>query len=68
MSENLEDHADVGPVHAADLEVVQELNTPFAIRISLVTFANLRKKSIKKHMLGCADGTDGYIYIKNSRI
>ncbi len=44
VTKHLKHHAHVSPVDAADLEVVQELNTPFAEGILLITFTNLTRE------------------------
>ena len=41
MSEHLEDHAHVGPVDAADLEVIQQLYAALSVGIFLVAQTDL---------------------------
>ena len=41
VTQDLEDHADMSPIHTTDLEVVEELNTALAESIFLITLTNL---------------------------
>ena len=43
VAEHLEDHADVSAIDAADLEVVQQLDTPRPERILFITLSNLKQ-------------------------
>ena len=45
MTQHLEHHAHVGAVHAADLEVVQELDAALPERVLLVALADLKTKT-----------------------
>ena len=44
MTEHFENHANMRAVHTADFKVVQELDTPLTVGISLITFADLQSK------------------------
>ena len=44
MTEYFENHTNMRAVHTADFKVVQELDTPLTVGISLITFADLQSK------------------------
>ena len=46
VPQDLEDHANVGAINPANLEVIQKLDTPFPVRIFFVTFTYLNKEKM----------------------